>query len=261
VRAGSAAPEVETALWAWANFGGIGSRTRRGCGALFCSTFAPADVPEANWISGRLRAFDLPGGDPAWPRLAAEPIMRRTPQAPLAAWKYAVETLADFRQNSPVGRNPGFKRSHWPEADSLRARSGIANPDHKKSITVDAHAMPAFPRAELGLPYQVEFKEGLDVANNVHVNPEGSNRLASPVIIRPLAIGPKGERAVPMVLRLEGPLPTRVRVVPNDHPAFAVQPLVRNAALESYPGSPMKGRSTQGSALEAFLAFAGERFK
>ncbi|MGH8614681.1 MAG: type III-B CRISPR module RAMP protein Cmr1, partial [Gammaproteobacteria bacterium] len=36
--------DVEAAVWAWVNFGGIGARTRRGCGALFSKDFAPSSV-------------------------------------------------------------------------------------------------------------------------------------------------------------------------------------------------------------------------
>ncbi len=270
VRAGSAANDVETALWAWANFGGIGSRTRRGCGALFCSDFAPAGIPPATWVADKLRDFPASPGESAWPRLAHEPILKKVPESPLAAWERAIKVLADFRQNAPVGRNGGtggFGRSRWPEADSLRARSRDGNPRHMTTITVDGNAMPAFPRAELGLPYQVEFKKkdgdtfNRDTVNNVHVYPKDSNRMASPVIVRPLAIGPNGTRAVPMILRIDGPLLAKVRVVPNDRPAFRVEPVVRNPALALYPDSPMAGRSAQGSALEAFLDFAAKRFE
>ena len=38
--------ELESAVWAWVNFGGIGARTRRGCGSLFCSTYAPNSLAE-----------------------------------------------------------------------------------------------------------------------------------------------------------------------------------------------------------------------
>lgn len=34
--------EVEAALWAWINFGGVGARTRRGCGSLYCAKYSPA---------------------------------------------------------------------------------------------------------------------------------------------------------------------------------------------------------------------------
>jgi CRISPR-associated protein Cmr1 len=33
--------DVDAAVWAWVNFGGLGSRTRRGCGALYCEELAP----------------------------------------------------------------------------------------------------------------------------------------------------------------------------------------------------------------------------
>ncbi|MCP1392984.1 MAG: type III-B CRISPR module RAMP protein Cmr1, partial [Methanothrix harundinacea] len=33
--------DVEEAIWAWTYFGGLGARTRRGSGALYCNGFAP----------------------------------------------------------------------------------------------------------------------------------------------------------------------------------------------------------------------------
>ena len=45
--------DVEAAVWAWTNFGGIGARTRRGCGALYCKATGcekPADL--RTWLNG-----------------------------------------------------------------------------------------------------------------------------------------------------------------------------------------------------------------
>src|SRR5271157_4678306 len=42
--------DIEAALWAWINFGGIGARTRRGCGALYCKEFSlPEGANFADW--------------------------------------------------------------------------------------------------------------------------------------------------------------------------------------------------------------------
>ena len=53
-------PEVEPAVWAWANFGGLGGRTRRGCGAVMCQTFVP---PSANhfqeWLTSTATRYGL----------------------------------------------------------------------------------------------------------------------------------------------------------------------------------------------------------
>ena len=42
-------PQVEPAVWAWVNFGGLGGRTRRGCGAIRCK----ASCPRGSHPSGR----------------------------------------------------------------------------------------------------------------------------------------------------------------------------------------------------------------
>ena len=257
--------DVEMALWAWANFGGIGGRTRRGCGALFCADFAPTARPGATWIHDKLIGTPIAAGPPSWSRVVQEPVLG-TEKGLLRAWHEAIELLAAFRQYPPVGRvgdrlSKRFGRSHWPEADSLRAQSRLGNPVHMSSETLpNAASLPAFPRAELGLPYQVKFKDDRDAANDCQVLPVGSDRIASPLVLRPLAIGPKGERAVPMILCLDSALPSVVRIRRDQKDVkFRIQPTVRAPALSLYGGSPMKDLSPEGSALESFLNFARGR--
>lgn len=80
--------------------------------------------------------------------------------------------------------------------------------------------------------------------------------MASPVILRPLAIG-NGKRAVAMVLQLTGPKPQELELQDfEDHPALTSHN-IRRPDLCNYLGSPLK-RSTSGSALDAFIAFADE---
>jgi len=270
--------EVQAAAWAWANFGGIGSRTRRGCGALFCPALAPKAPPAPDWISKQLAAFPISNQTPARPLLNTEPLLKHYPAAttyptPLVAWEGAIRVLAEFRQLPLVARRPHFGRSHWPEADSLRAASGLGLPRHKSSETLSSPSTsPAFPRAELGLPYQVKFKDkkedyngnknDLDSVNDCIVNPTGSNRMASPLICRPLGLGPNGDQALPMILLLSSPKPAGIRIERKNRPvSFRVAPVIQSPILSTYPGSPMSGRSSVGSALESFMNYARTRFK
>jgi CRISPR-associated protein Cmr1 len=278
--------EVKAAVWAWANFGGIGSRTRRGCGALFCADLAPKSPIAQDWISKQLTAFPIPEQTLTRPLLNAEPLLKRYSSAsaypvPLVAWEEAIRVLAEFRQLPPLARNgvlqkgakPQFGRSHWPEADSLRAASGLGLPRHKTSKTLTSPiTSPAFPRAELGLPYQVKFKDkrednngnknDLDSVNDCMVYPTGSKRMASPVICRPLGLGPKGDQALPMILMLSSPGPAGIRIErKNRLVSFSVAPVIQSPILSTYAGSPMFGKSPGGSALEAFMNYARTRFK
>src|SRR5262249_34176425 len=66
--------EIRDAVWAWVNFGGLGGRTRRGCGTLLCKELAPASVAEIpGWFSAAKKRFPTPPGSaPLWPRLGEQ---------------------------------------------------------------------------------------------------------------------------------------------------------------------------------------------
>ncbi|MDD5333026.1 MAG: type III-B CRISPR module RAMP protein Cmr1 [Rhodoferax sp.] len=145
---------------------------------------------------------------------------------------------------------------------------------------------PVFlPRAAFGLPITIEIRDeriaGADnhikavlhagclfEQQNKKVGKELGDRLASPLIIRPIKLG--GE-AVAMYLALNSPTPDGVWVKPskskNDlkEPRFVSWDSVVNAKLHQYQTngrlreeSPMNGRSTSGDAIEAFIAFLDE---
>jgi CRISPR-associated protein Cmr1 len=257
--------DVHVALWAWLNFGGLGARTRRGCGALYCRDFAPPDGTPATvrqWVQESFKkyAIKLPKDRQDWPTMWSFPIVGRHPEPPMAAWRTAVDLLKVFRQGEGIGRNPGHTRtkpgrSRWPEPDSLRTLTGLSEPRHMGTQTV---AEPAFPRAEFGLPIVFHFtnNDPADAANNCELYPKDGNRMASPVILRPLAVG-DGTTAVPMVLLL-GVEP----VHDVELRKIGVSPTIgdsqiRRLDLATYANSPMKG-TADGSALGAFLKFAGK---
>jgi CRISPR-associated protein Cmr1 len=268
--------DVEAALWAWTNFGGIGSRTRRGCGALYCREFAPALATGiTQWVQERLYSYvdytDSESRD--WPTVLYPPLVNATRSGDaFSAWTSVIRLMAEFRQFPPVGRRgtPGaprtFSRSYWPEADSLRAISGRGIPDHMESLT----ATEAFPRAELGLPYLIKFhsrtRSTLDGANDCTVLPldSESTRTASPVILRPLAYG-DGKRAMPTVHLISRYTLPGVRIAFEDRRLGEISKpsgAVARPDLAMYPGSPLNRSldgSPNGSAVESFLAFAQEK--
>jgi len=261
--------DVLAALWAWTNFGGIGARTRRGCGALLCEHTAPRSLASIGrwWASGRTLLKTAPAGcEQAWPRMERAPLVTQMPLASLPAWESAVALMREFRQGENVGRNRGSApnrpgRSRWPEADSLRVITKKGDARHQPGITTPE---PAFPRAELGLPIVFHFKDHLDAPNNSELYPKRdreSRRMASPVILRPLGISGSSQ-ALPMVLVLAAPPPEELQLhfeaggpaSPRIGPAE-----VARRDLSTYSGSPMARRSPSGSALEAFVAFAKEK--
>ena len=254
--------EVDAALRAWMNFGGIGARTRRGCGALYCEALALRNREEA------LRAFPRGGASSGWPVLG-DVLVSDIPERPLEAWKRVIELMRNFRQGE-YGREGTIRdphRSKWPEADTLRriTRSFLVSGHPPKAGGHDA-----FPRAELGLPIQFKFtKDGGDEANNSELLPindrnEELTRMASPIILRPLAVS--ADRAFGMVVRLNTPelkqaklkalqikgrpsvSPQLNRIVPGSE--------IQNLAAAFVPGSPLAGHA---SAVDAFFSYCEGR--
>jgi hypothetical protein len=106
-------PTLETVLWAWTNFGGIGAKTRRGCGALYCQDFAPkaykdrSNVAVQGWSRRLPDDTDTKASLRPWPCLGRQPLARliRPPQSdltPVAAWRAAIESYRQFRQQGPA---------------------------------------------------------------------------------------------------------------------------------------------------------------
>jgi CRISPR-associated protein Cmr1 len=260
--------DVEAALWAWVNFGGIGARTRRGCGALFCAQLAPKNLDDVGrWFQAHSKKYELaPAGEPAWPILANLPRIAGRLEKPQQAWISAIAAMRTFRQGEGVGRNPGVGgrpgRSRWPEADSIRALTGAGDPKHMEPVTIkDAKTHPAFPRARFGLPIVFHFKgEPIGTKEGVELYPKLGNeqftRMSSPLILRPLGVG-DGTQAVPMILRLRAPGPVELRLTKGGvDPVLSLENIDRKD-LAAYPNSPLKPKAT--SALDAFLLFAETR--
>jgi CRISPR-associated protein Cmr1 len=268
--------DIDTAVQAWLAFGGLGGRTRRGCGAVHCKS-AVAGLPK------------IPGT-----------VLVGKPQtSAIAAWRDALQAYRDFRQN-PRGRKhaktlksgkivsvPG--RSHWPEADSLRQITGCAlkppagtppsgvpadedTHDHSTPV-VPKGVLPAFPKAVLGLPINFHFADGpaknrpaeadLD-PNGVQLYPlipgpsgklEKAERMASPVITRPLWLDGKWH---PAIVILDQPLPAGFKVRVEGRNAAIGGALSYDVPLNQVVDAglgvltPMRGRA---SAIDALLEF------
>lgn len=159
--------DVRLALSAWIYFGGIGARTRRGCGSLSCD----GDIMTLGEIMKNAPHITL------W---------RKRANDSLSAWSYAVKKYRDYRQkrNPGQGNRPG--RSKWPEADSLRKMTGKYPEKHSPREYLP---LPSFPRAALGMPIIFQFPsdrrhepDGIQLIPDV----KDSSRMASPVITKAL---------------------------------------------------------------------------
>lgn len=257
--------QVEPAVWAWVNFGGLGSRTRRGCGAICCAALAPRDASDlrAAWTRRMPQTFPAR----AWPTLAAALLVGPPQSDAIRAWDLAIKLLREFRQGVGLGRNPGQQpnrpgRSRWPEPETIRRVTRKRSPQHQRLSQIPDDA---FPRAEFGLPVVFHFKDqGESPETVLYPGPnergEQRDRMASPLMLRPVAL--QERQFLPVILQLQGPMLDRVDLREGSRSLDLPPPTyIRHAKLAQYPNSPLQGRSARGSAVEAFLAYAqSQRF-
>ncbi len=176
--------DVETALRAWLNFGGIGARTRRGFGSL----------------QGKIQNGDFLGITPELLDLLPEDIQIfkgvSAGDDAIKAWSKSLGPYRNFRQTRSGKRG----RSKWPEPDSIRKITGCAIQKHRNPNTphVPSASLISFPRAQLGLPINFHFAPKdrrerrpaqKDPADCI-VKPRGKfERMSSPIITKAHAIG------------------------------------------------------------------------
>lgn len=249
-------PRLEPALWAWVNFGGIGSRTRRGCGTIRCRELAPRDHVH---LREQIERFGRPSPEAReWPTLSEDVLVREETGDAIDVWEWLVDRFRYFRQGIPFARNPGPGRSHYPEPEAIR--TVLFDPNRPwRHERLDHIPNDAFPRAELGLPIVFHFQGQQEPDQTVLYPADGPDgqrreRMASPLILKPLALA--DGKAVPLILRLNGPALTAVDLRRGETALpLPSSSAIRDPRLATYPHSPLAG-SPNGSALEAFLAFA-----
>lgn len=252
--------DVETAVCAWVNFGGLGARTRRGCGSLYCKELAPKDQNDIVQCFGKL--FHLPSAPQKWPILPKQLLIGKFSTEALDAWKISVQVLQQFRQGINFARNQGEKRpgrSRFPEAETIRELVKKRSSQHQRLTNIPCNA---FPRAEFGLPIIFHFQgekqgEPPDTTLTPFYEGKGQERMASPIILKPLAL--QDGQVIPMILQLNTPQLSQV-ILKSKHQQFGPlsETSIRGERLSSYFNSPLAGSS--GSALDAFLVFAKKQF-
>lgn len=206
--------DVQAATWAWETFGGIGARTRRGFGALRLLSDGigahdlPADsVQIEQAINDQLAKFVADGsgghGVPKLPRntrsdkgIAIKVTSVRSNAT--ESWKYLADQLNNYRQARFGGK---YGLSQWPEANEIRRRTHT--PLKIADDALDGGMVQKFPRAVFGLPiiFHMPHDQGIP---DITLRGSGAiDRLASPLILRPLSCA--GGKAVGMVVILRGP--------------------------------------------------------
>lgn len=189
--------EVKQSVESWILFGGIGSRTRRGCGSLACDGifFTAAQPPEQEGVPERLI-----------PMLRGSACAYGAPQvSAIFAWCDAVQKYRDFRQGIHFARDngPGHPgRSLWPEPDTIRrdVTRGHWEGNHMPEKTPSR----GYPRADLGLPIVFHFlHEGPDNDLILEHNQSKRTRFASPIITK--AVRTENGQFRPIILVLRSP--------------------------------------------------------
>jgi CRISPR-associated protein Cmr1 len=274
--------ELECAFWAWFNFGGIGARTRRGCGALYCHS---ADFKFLNneedpfnnkpdfesypkWIQKWIKYFKIPMDnlphEPLWPVLGGIYFKNEINQ--IDAWKNLIKTYRDFRRGIKIGR------SRWPESESIRryllTQNKIKNrPETWKKWDERMENIEGYPRVQFGLPIIMELRHSKIYSKKNSPKPilqfsEENDRLASPLIIRPAIIG--DFECIGIYIELNVPKIKSILINPGGSDFDLLKPVpimdpdkIYGQNLSDYEDSPMQYSST-GSVIDAFLNFAQE---
>lgn len=231
--------DVQTALWAWETFGGLGARTRRGFGAVE-NIGVTRSLDDIRRVLVRIGKHERIDGVPSL-NGAEFAVAKDLAEQGLAAWQQALKMLQQLRQGLGVGRNRGPGRSLWPEADAIRGQTKETLPAHStRLVHVDA-----FPRAYFGLPIIFHFKDGprspgeknRDPADT-ELKPTNADRMASPLILRPIRDG-RGYRAA--ALRLHCPTPPGGIVLKTKTREIPVKVDLTAAEAKSIP--PLAGKT------------------
>jgi CRISPR-associated protein Cmr1 len=273
--------EVEGTLRAWLLFGGIGGRTRRGCGALGITD----ETARAQWLPesldpGTIRAWLSPGkaAGQGYPSLAGSRVCIGQFRLPEDAWHDSINWLRDFRQGHatrldtadqgqyarqyPPQAQGRAGRSRWPEPDLIRRI--FAAYDHAPLIEDSPHV---WPRAQFGLPIQFRF-QNRDRNGNFYKNrppPPGTlnwkdgesvyQRLASPLIVKPVQA--RNGRFAASALWLKRTLPSEAMVgIRNKHGPDLLGPAPLAQMPESPLFTPLSGKPNMEEAFMDWLQTA-----
>ncbi|MCX7926419.1 MAG: type III-B CRISPR module RAMP protein Cmr1 [Fimbriimonadales bacterium] len=198
--------EIRNALKAWIAFGGVGARTRRGCGALKvvgnnATEWLPPETPQkmGEWLRGLLPK-----------QTATQPI--------------ALPTLAGVRcgiargghDATSVWRELGrfwarFRKGHFKEP--YQPMKGAKWGDYRQVLCRLNAQQPPLQLAKpfLGLPiiYQ-RIKDAKNLCFVGSIEPVDSGRMASPVILKPVALS--GGQIVGLIAVLPAQPPRHIQI-------------------------------------------------
>lgn len=228
------------ALRLWLTLGGVGSRTRRGAGAV-----AAASREEASKLGlpGSLQELEVflrkyckrgtvPEAVAAVFCLAQtrRVFVGRTQPTGEEAQKKLLAVIRGARQDRPRPRANQWGRSRWPEADAIRLK---ADPQREWTHAPERDNAEQYPRAALGLPIVVHFKDRPPVEPPEHqilaAKPEGREwkkleRYSSPILLRPVRVwNGNGALYVPVAIFTDCTFPADYRPLVTTDPKGEVK--------------------------------------
>ena len=281
--------DVLCALWAWVNFGGIGGRTRRGCGALYCEALAPKGSL-GEWLKRCKAEYGILGennSERTWPVWNFS-IFSKPCDSARNAWRNAIKPMKDFRQGDEnkegvPARDGQLGFSNWPEADTLRRLHGTSSRGHEPE---KREMKDWFPRAVFGLPIIFQFinseesqrkKLKKNFKYNPPYDPEKStlsfykpqsiekkqpiSRMASPVLLRPLKTQDNMcysifiRLIVPSIAVTQALSGKTIQIEYGKKKKVLCEEDIINPQFAVYPKSPMGDSVNTGNALDAFFEY------
>jgi len=188
--------DIINTLKLWTLFGGVGARTRRGTGSLFCEELLK-DIKSGQDIANFVTSLAKENSsitEYAYPRIAGAQLYTSQiiNNEPAQAWHKFLTAYGKYRQErAPGSVRPG--RSYWPEPDAIRLLTNPPDlphaPKHHDSIW--------FPRAAFGLPILTRFTTKGDPVpargKNFTLVPDinSGERFPSPVILKVIQLADK----------------------------------------------------------------------
>lgn len=240
---------IETLQW-WANFGGLGFRSRRGLGAFYVRS-----CPDFPQICQRPTDDDISQAN-------CQLVLHKDKTDALNALGIAIKKLSDFRQALNIGRNePSDEartagkpagRSRWPEPDALRRIHKTHAPEHQP----EHKAGNIFPRALFGLPiiYHFNQRDYKGEPDDTTVKPTQGDRLASPLILRPIYAGEKNKtkqwQAGALLLPYQHILDMEVQAGTENYPIWE-----KDKAQSITPIKDNLPKNKDADPLQAFLTY------
>lgn len=212
--------QVESTLRAWIALGGIGARTRRGLGALRATSNKERWLPShvgtlGSWLGLSEKAnTGAATAKPDFPVLAgAKAVFGRNLSDTVRSGS-GVEVLRAWRELGKFWAR--FRKGHFTDdGTGYQPTAGTIWPDHYELLHLSSRGVSGNRQIEQakpfwGLPIVYQDFQGRAFGGTlVAVAPNGS-RMASPVILKPVAFA-NGEIR-PMVLVLKAPEPRRIKI-------------------------------------------------